>query len=146
MLAEVESHVSLGHVYVANDGAAVALWEPPGVVADGSLLEEVIFSEIAEETLTATADQWGRFLECRPEFPHFYLGMLGACDAARGQGLGSALLERVLAVCDAEGLPSYLESSNVRNVGLYLRHGYEVVEEIEFAPDVIVRPMLRTPR
>ena len=30
----------------------------------------------------------------------------------------------MLADADAEGLPCYLESSNPRNVSLYLRHGF----------------------
>ena len=32
-------------------------------------------------------------------------------------------------MCDEQGLPAYLESSNVLNVPLYQRHGFEVMAE-----------------
>jgi GNAT superfamily N-acetyltransferase len=144
--AEVDTHVSLGHVYVANDGAAAALWEPPGVEADGDPLAQLVFSEVAAETLEADGEQWSSFVELRPDYPHFYLAILGASNRARGQGLGAALLERVLRVCDNEGLPAYLESSNLRNVSLYQRHGFDAVGELTFGTDTVLTPMVRMPR
>ena len=65
-----------------------------------------------------------------PQEPHHYLGAVGVEPAYQGQGLGSALMEHGLAQCDAEAMPAYLVSSNFRNVPLYERHGFEIVEEI----------------
>jgi GNAT superfamily N-acetyltransferase len=60
-----------------------------------------------------------------PEAPaHAYLAFLSVVPDARGRGLGSALLDVHHARLDAEGTPAYLEASNVRSRGLYLRHGY----------------------
>jgi len=61
---------------------------------------------------------------------HWYLGYLGTRCDSQGQGLGSAMLREVLEPADAAGVPAYLESSNERNLTLYRRHGFEVVEEI----------------
>ena len=65
-----------------------------------------------------------------PREPHHYLFMVGVEPERQGRGVGSALLREVLTQCDAEGLPAYLESSNERNLTLYRRHGFEVIEEL----------------
>ncbi len=65
-----------------------------------------------------------------PHEPHWYLASLGAAVEHQGQGVGTALMAPVLAHCDVEGLPAYLESSKERNVPFYERHGFAVVEEV----------------
>jgi ribosomal protein S18 acetylase RimI-like enzyme len=67
--------------------------------------------------------------------PHFYLMAIGVDPQFQGQGLGSTLLDANLAAIDAKGLPTYLESSNEKNVPLYRRHGYQVINEFRPAPD-----------
>jgi ribosomal protein S18 acetylase RimI-like enzyme len=70
---------------------------------------------------------------------------LGTDPAQQKQGIGSALLAPMLARCDAERLPAYLESSKPTNVPFYQRHGFEVVQEIDVA-GVPVTTMRRPPR
>jgi hypothetical protein len=41
---------------------------------------------------------------------------------------------------------AYLESSNRRNISLYMRHGFEVMGEIQVGAAPPVTPMLRSPR
>jgi ribosomal protein S18 acetylase RimI-like enzyme len=77
--------------------------------------------------------------------PHFYLGEIGTRAEAQSQGLGSLLLREVLDRCDRQGLGAYLESSNIRNVPFYERHGFVVMSELEVAPDCTLRPMWREP-
>jgi ribosomal protein S18 acetylase RimI-like enzyme len=70
-------------------------------------------------------------LESRhPRTPHFYLGTIGTDPSKQRNGYGSALLRVVLSRCDAEGIPSYLESSKEDNLAFYHGHGYEVVDEV----------------
>lgn len=145
MTAEVASHQTHGHAYVV-DGRAAALWAPPGASVDQNAVTEVMVEHVEPEQFEASAETFLHMFEYHPETAHFYLSMIGARDDSRGQGLGSVLLSRVLEICDTEGLVAHLESSNIRNVGLYERHGFEVVAEIEFAPDVVLRPMTRRPR
>ncbi|MCA1748539.1 MAG: hypothetical protein LC634_03060 [Sphingomonadales bacterium] len=42
--------------------------------------------------------------------------------------------------------PAYLESSNPRNISLYLRHGFEIVGEIQHGSSPVMTPMLRPAR
>lgn len=145
MTAEVASHQAHGHAYVVDDRAA-ALWAPPGASVDQSAVTEVMVEHVEPSRLESSAETFIQMFEYHPEDPHFYLSMIGARDDSRGKGLGSVLLSRVLDVCDTEGLLAHLESSNGRNVGLYERHGFDIVAELEFAPGVVVRPMTRRPR
>ena len=69
-----------------------------------------------------------------PSEPHYYLFLLGALPECQGQGIGSALISHVLRKCDDEILPAYLENSKRDNLAFYQGHGFEVVDEIRFAP------------
>jgi hypothetical protein len=52
----------------------------------------------------------------------------------------------VLRRCDEERMPAYLESTNPRNLSLYLRHGFEILGTIRVGEAPPVVPMLRPPR
>lgn len=60
---------------------------------------------------------------------HWYLSVLGIEPERQGQGIGSCLIQPVLARADSERLPCYLETTRERNVPFYQRHGFEVVVE-----------------
>ena len=50
-----------------------------------------------------------------------------ADPSAPAYGYGSMLMKDVLAQCDREKKLAYLESSNPRNLSLYIRHGFELI-------------------
>lgn len=58
---------------------------------------------------------------------HWYLATLGVDPPHQGQGIGSALLQPVLARADAEGLACYLETGREINVRFYAKHGFRVL-------------------
>lgn len=80
-----------------------------------------------------------------PEPPHFYLATLGVSPAAQGRGLGSRLLQPVLELCDADGVPAYLVSSKESNIAFYSRHGFRVTQEISLPRGPTVWAMWREP-
>ena len=61
-------------------------------------------------------------------------------------GLGSLILKEALQVIDEQGKIAYLESSNPKNISLYLRHGFEVIGEIQVGSSPVVTPMIRNPQ
>ena len=97
------------------------------------------------ERMEAAIPHFIEMAEWHPDEPHFYLQFVGARATARGQGLGSLLLERVLRICDAESIPAYLEATTPRSAALYARHGFEQLTTIRFADGVSLLPMLRPP-
>jgi ribosomal protein S18 acetylase RimI-like enzyme len=79
--------------------------------------------------------------------PHWYLWALGVAPASQGQGIGSRLLEPVLARADAAGLPCYLETETERNAAFYRKHGFEMLTaEAPPGHDLMLWTMARKPQ
>jgi ribosomal protein S18 acetylase RimI-like enzyme len=117
---------ALGTAQSIGDFHGIALWLPPGVQPDeeelGALLQETVAPALLEEVLALLGEMSAK----HPKTPHWYLPLLGVDPRHQGLGLGSALLAQMLAVCDEQGLPAYLESTNEKSVPFYKRHGFEV--------------------
>ncbi len=122
-----------GHVYTAGDGGGVAVWGPP-FRPRRPVLELLQLLPTSVHLLGPHAPAAIGFLLAidahHPKEPHWYLANLGVEPDRQGKGIGSSLLADGVARVDAEGLPAYLESSKERNVPLYARFGFEVVEEL----------------
>jgi GNAT superfamily N-acetyltransferase len=121
-----------GEAWTTPDLRAASLWTPPKnrppSMAEGvSQLPVIAILGRA----TPRALRLVQMLESHhPRAPHFYLATIGTDPAMQGKGYGSALLSVVLSRCDAEAIPSYLESSKAENLSFYNRHGFEVVKEV----------------
>ena len=105
-------------------GAAV--WEAPGgIPAHRTLRQAPTFLRALGIAGALRAATRLRALDrARPGLPHWRLAEVGVGAAARGLGVGSALLAHGLARVDADGSAAYLESSTARNRALYLRNGF----------------------
>ena len=124
----------LGEVYTTSDVSGAALWAPPGTWQLGP---DDVHALLPDFTAAFGDDKLERSLEgiaamdaVHPQDPHFYLLLLGVLPELQGHGVGSALLRAVLARCDEEGLPAYLEATSPRNRSLYERHGFEVASTL----------------
>lgn len=79
----------------------------------------------------------------RPSTPHWHLLDIATAAAARGQGVGSALLTHRLKALDQAGHAALLEATSDASRRLYASHGFEVVGRLPRAvggPHVMVRP------
>jgi GNAT superfamily N-acetyltransferase len=63
--------------------------------------------------------------------PHFYLFVLGVDPHQQSRGVGSRLLQPILAQCDGENRRAYLETARAENVPFYARHGFHVAHVVE---------------
>lgn len=121
-----------GHVYATEGAEGVAVWGQPDR-ARSEVKELVQLLPTAPFLVSTRIHRALRLLleidGLHPKEPHWYLATLAAEPALQGRGIGSALLESQLAKIDEEGSPTYLESSKERNVPLYARFGFEVIEE-----------------
>ena len=128
-------------LWTAADYSAAALWVPPerADLKQPWWDEVTMIPTIVSFTGLSGLGRVDAFRKAADKHhpksrPHFYLMTIGVDPRFQGQGLGSALLDATLAIIDAKGLPTYLESSNEKNVPLYKRHGYEVTSEFRAAP------------
>jgi GNAT superfamily N-acetyltransferase len=120
-------------VWVSGDYAAASVWIPP----DGTELTEEqekhvepLINELIGPRTPLVMELLERFEASHPrQRSHYYLSLLGTHPDYRGRGLGMALLAENLASMDAEGVPTYLESSNPGNNGRYERLGFRQVGE-----------------
>jgi len=128
----------LAHTYTTDDRAGVAIWLPPGYrgpsVLD-SLRQMPALARLAGWRRLRTVGDAVAALEERRHHhvpqPHFYLSALGVEPERQGTGTGTALMKPVLERADRDGTPAYLETATARNVLLYERLGFDVVEEMD---------------
>ena len=139
-----------GRVLRADGFEGAAIWAAPGQWRESP-------SDLARQATPAARLFGSRMVlglrtltvteRAHPTEPHWYLAMLGTAPAHQGKGVGSALIEPVLRVCDEEGIPAYLESSKEKNLSFYRRHGF--VEREPLRPPggcPPIWPMWREPR
>lgn len=145
-------YLPAGQCYLHKAGGAT-MWMPPGSHSAPSTLMQVKFAFGQLRHGTPGAIRRGlnlseKMQDWHPKAPHMYLFTIGTTRAARGKGVGKALLAPVLAACDAAGMPAYLENSNPANSGFYCAHGFERLGVFEIGGDgtPVMAPMWREPR
>jgi ribosomal protein S18 acetylase RimI-like enzyme len=111
-------------VWMANGGAAVALWDAPDVPLGDDPTENL--PKDAKKIIDAYEES---LHEVMPTLPHWYLGVLATDPDARGRGLARAVLQRGLSHAASAALPAVLETTNPGNLEIYRRLGWRVIAE-----------------
>jgi ribosomal protein S18 acetylase RimI-like enzyme len=68
-----------------------------------------------------------------PRASHWHVGPIGVRPDLQGRGIGKALLAAFLEMTDSQARPSYLETDVDRNVALYEKFGFKVIEQEEIS-------------
>lgn len=135
-----------GGAFCTGDHAGVALWLPPGASSDEQGLVDITRSTVSRSRHDEVFGLFEQMAHYHPSEPHWYLPLIGVDPAYQGKGHGDALMTHALALCDRDQAPAYLESTNPRNISLYLRHGFEPLGTIQIGSSPPLVPMLRRPR
>ena len=108
--------VALGEVWCTDDAAALAVWIPPGrpeIDFESGSSEEPPPDLLERFAIIAPAMDANT-----PDEPHWYLQLLATHPDWQRQGLGAELMAVTFARAEADGLPCYLETETVENVGV----------------------------
>jgi len=137
-------------VFTDEDGIGVALWKAPNKwkMSTGDMFRAL---PAMLRALGARAPRmvgaFNAIEKVHPKEEHYYLEVLGTRQDMQSKGVGSAVMRDMLDRCDTEGMPAYLESSNLRNVPFYARHGFKTTGEIAVGKGApTVTAMWREPR
>lgn len=120
-----------GAVWVADAGAAVAVWTHPRTdfpAAYAAIAAEV--DELAGDRQSYAASAQRAMAPHRPTEPGWFLATVGVDPSQQGKGLGTAVIRLGLTAADTEGVPAYLDTSDERNVGFYERLGFRVTATV----------------
>ena len=119
-----DRRVGHGTVWVADTGAAVAMWEPPHPAGSADRAEpELVVPDAVRERLDGYERTVHRVL---PAQPYWYLGVLATAPEHAGRGLARAVMRAGLDRAGADGVPAVLETTNPGNLGLYEHLGWQV--------------------
>jgi ribosomal protein S18 acetylase RimI-like enzyme len=125
--------------------SAAALWLPPGIHPDDDALFTLLRHSVPERDQPGVFALFEQMDGNHPAEPHWYLPMIGVDPEQQGKGYGSALLQHALARCDADGKLAYLESTSLKSLRLYERHGFELLGTIQVGSSPPLFPMVRKP-
>ena len=134
-----------GTAYAIERCSAVALWLAPGTDSDGEAMQQLMFDGSDPQIRTDLNGVFEQMDAFHPSFEHWYLPLVGVDPIAQGRGLGTALMQHVLADLDRAGLTAYLEATSPRNRALYERHGFEEIGVIQHGESPPMWPMVRQP-
>jgi ribosomal protein S18 acetylase RimI-like enzyme len=137
-VAAVRYGIRYGVVHATSpEFEGVAVWMPPGgfPMTFGRVLRSVPLSVMAGFLLAGGGRMYNvsNYLDTMHKrltpFRHWYLEAIGVSPESRGKGFAAVLVRSMLAIIDEEGLPCYLETMDEKNVGIYERFGFKVIEE-----------------
>jgi GNAT superfamily N-acetyltransferase len=134
-------HVGLPHgsVWTTPGHGAVAVWLPAG--AHGRLTDEAgaeldrVVADCFGERLRMVERAESAAAAVRPR-TDWFLATMGTRRARQRRGLGTAVLEPMLARFDADGATAGLDTSEPGNLVFYGRLGFEVVASVPAVDDV----------
>jgi GNAT superfamily N-acetyltransferase len=147
--SEARRHRRHGQVLVGDGHEGAAFWDPPGLWKSGwreMLRAAPVMVPAVGPRIPRAIRAFDLIERAHPREHHWYLSVLGTDPPHRGRGVGTALVDPVLARCDREGLGAYLESSKPQNIPYYERFGFGVTGQIDLPSGPPVWPMWRDPQ
>lgn len=137
-----------GRVFTTDGSPGASLELPPDAwkmpirqqVAHGPTFMRVFGARLGHATALITLMERRHLRE-----PHYYIPYVGVAPPNQGRGLGTAFMRPTLERCDREGLPAYLEATSERNAALYLRLGFQHLDEIRLGSSPPLWRMRRAP-
>jgi len=130
----LEQALGLGVVWEVADGNGAAVWIPPEQTHAWEAVDPWNQARIGALTDDGGGryDRFWAWVESRtPDEPLWLLDSIAVAPGHQGQGLGSTLITAGLTQAAAAGVPAFLSTGTRRNVDIYGRSGFEVIDEAD---------------
>lgn len=131
----LEPLMDLGIVWESADGHGALILVPPGQADawDEALaqVDDAIAQDESDDGGRRHHGLWEWVASRIPSEPLWHLDSIAVEPGWQGHGIGSALIEFGLEHARERNVAVILETGSVRNVPLYERHGFRVVEEAD---------------
>jgi GNAT superfamily N-acetyltransferase len=141
-----EAYLLHGEPYTDEEVAGAALWARPGTDPVGA---DAGYAERLEAIVGDDAPRMFELIELleghAPRDAHYHLQFLAVLPQRQGAGVGGRLMAPVLARCDRDAVPAYLEATSKRNRALYERHGFRTTGELPLRDGPSLWTMWRDP-
>lgn len=137
-----------GTVWTTQDHGGAAITTPPGewrLPWFVAVRHGLAFTRAFGTRLPVASALLQRMEHRHLREPHYYIPYVGVVPERQGRGLGTQLMRPTLELCDERGLPVYLEGTSPRNVTLYQRLGFEILDELRLRDSPPLVRMRRPP-
>ena len=126
-----------GEIFISDDGKACALIVFPdkkkttfrSVFADIKLM----FTAMGFGNVGKAMKREAAIKNSHPKEPICYLWFIGVNKSEQGRGIGSVLMNEIIAHSNFLGRSIYLETSTLKNVPWYKKFGFTVYNELDFS-------------
>jgi GNAT superfamily N-acetyltransferase len=117
-----------GEVYATSRNLeGVAVWMPPDHTSRSSPVPEV--NKDALDRMAHFGSQVHAVRKRHVPSAHWFLMIIGVVPELQGRGCASVLLAPMLARIGRQHLPCYLDTEVEKNVDIYNRYGFRVVDD-----------------
>ena len=129
----LDSLIDLGVVWEAGRGTGAAVWIPPAQLDawEAAQTRDRRVYDLTDDGGRRWLAFWEWVASKVPTEPLWHLDSVGVAPAMQGRGVGSALIDFGLSRALADGASVFLETGTARNVPLYERMGFRVVEDTD---------------
>ena len=126
-----------GRVYLSDDNRSCALVLYPHTkktTLNSVLLDvKLVFKCIGFRNLRKAINRDSKIKKLQPNEQKYYLWFIGVDPDYQNLGIGSGLMAEIIADCEKQDLPLYLETSTLQNLPFYDKFGFKVYDELDLS-------------
>jgi ribosomal protein S18 acetylase RimI-like enzyme len=130
-----EETIRKGEIYLSEDNMAAALWnsDKKEKFSLNFILRNLsfLFRIGIKSTIRILKMDKLAYSQYPKNRSYSHLHLIGVLPEAQGKGLASLLMNPILAEKKANKIPVYLETANQKNVAIYKRKGFRVINTFQ---------------
>ena len=130
----LEEALGLGVVWEVADGRGAAVWVSPAQATAWEAADpwnQARIGALTDDGGRRYDDFWAWVESRTPDEPLWLLDSIAVAPPCQGRGLGSALIAAGCSQAGAAGVPAFLSTGTRRNVEIYGRSGFRVVDQAD---------------